>query len=118
MTMKTRVIIASAAIVLIGAIAGYVAYTRNRGVVAVRRGTVLRQDLTQSVSANGEIKPKKFVNISSNAFGRIVQMPVKEGDHVVEGQLLIRLEAIQTEADVRAAQAGLEAAQAEIEGMS
>src|SRR4029077_2011689 len=61
---------------------------------------------------------KKYVNISSNAFGRIVQMPVKEGDHVSEGQLLIRLEAIQTQADVRAAQAGLDAAEAELEGMT
>ena len=67
----------------------------------VQSGRVLRQDLTQTVSANGEIKPKKYVNISSNMMGRIVHMPVKEGDHVREGELLIHLESIQTEADVQ-----------------
>ena len=117
-TTKSKLWIAIAAVIVIGSIAGYAVYTRNRGVIVIRSGRALRQDLTQTVSANGEIKPKKYVNISSNAFGRIVQMPVKEGDHVNSGQLLIRLEAIQTEADVSSAQAGLDAAQAELEGMS
>src|SRR5438105_8891499 len=93
-------------------------YVRNRGITSVQAGRVLRQDLTQSVSANGEIKPKKYVNISANTMGRIVQLPVKEGDHVREGDLLIRLDSIQTDADVRSAQASLEAAQAELEGMA
>jgi HlyD family secretion protein len=86
-------------------------------VVAVQAGRVLRQDLTQTVSANGEIKPKKYVNVSSNMMGRIVHMPVKEGDRVREGNLLVQLESIQTEADVRAAEASLDAAQADVEGM-
>jgi HlyD family secretion protein len=118
MTTKTKILVASLAVIVTGSIVGYTMYQRNRGVVAVRSGRALRQDLTQTVSANGEIKPKNFVNIGSNAFGRIVQMPVKEGDQVRAGQLLIRLEAIQTEADVRGAEAGLDASQAEIEGMS
>lgn len=108
--------------ILVGAaIVSMVSYSlvaRNRGVVTVQAGRVLRQDLTQTVTANGEIKPKKYVNISSNMMGRIVQMPVKEGDHVAEDALLIRLESIQTEAEVRAAEANVEAAQAELEGMS
>ena len=82
-----------------------------------RSGRVVRQDLTQTVSANGEIKPKKYVNISSNMMGRIVRLPVKEGDHVRDGELLVQLESIQTEADVQSAEASLDAAQAEVEGM-
>src|SRR5689334_5437042 len=50
--------------------------------------------------------------------GRIVHMPVKEGDRVNEGDLLVQLESIQSEADVKAAEASLDAAQAEVEGMS
>jgi HlyD family secretion protein len=45
-------------------------------------------------------------------------MPVREGDHVKQGALLIRLESIQTEADVRSAEAMLDAAQSETEGMA
>jgi HlyD family secretion protein len=104
--------------ILIGAGIGYFVYARNRGVVGIQTSRVLRQDLTQTVSANGEIKPKKYVNISANTMGRIVQLPVREGDHVREGDLLIRLDSIQTNADVQSAQASLDAAQAELEGMA
>jgi multidrug resistance efflux pump len=50
--------------------------------------------------------------------GRIVSLPVKEGDRVHAGELLVQLESIQSEADVTAAQATLDAAQTEVEGMS
>src|SRR5213593_3470148 len=118
MTTGKKILTAALLTSVIAAIVIYGIIARNRGVVAVQTGRVTRQDLTQTVSANGEIKPKKYVNISSNTMGRIVRMPVKEGDHVREGDLLIRLESVQTEADVRSAEASLDAAQAELEGMS
>src|SRR5215467_16155826 len=118
MTTKTKILIAVLVVVVISATVGYSIFARNRGVIAVQSGRVVQQDLTQTVSANGEIKPKKYVNVSSNMMGRIVHMPVKEGDRVREGNLLVQLESIQTEADVRAAEASLDAAQAEVEGMS
>src|SRR5213594_2696725 len=99
-------------------IVGYGMFIRNRGVVTVQTGHDIRQDLTQTVSANGEIKPKKYVNVSSNMMGRIVGLPVREGDHVRAGTLLVQLESIQSEADVRSAEASLDAAQTELEGMS
>src|SRR5437899_5697163 len=118
MTTTKKLIIALVLIITIGSIVAYGLVARNRGVVGVQAGKAIRQDLTQTVTANGEIKPKKYVNISSNAMGRIVRLPVKEGDHVREGDLLIRLESVQTEAEVRSAEASLDAAQAELEGMS
>src|SRR2546423_6100579 len=118
MTTKKKLIIAVLIVVATSSIAGYAIFARNRGVVAIQSGRVMRQDLTQTVSANGEIKPKKYVNVSSNMMGRIVRMPVKEGDRVRDGDLLVQLESIQTEADVRAAEATLDAAQAEVEGMA
>src|SRR5258706_8918202 len=118
MTTKTKLIIAALIVGAISSIAGYGIYAHNRGVIAVQAGRVVRQDLTQTVSANGEIKPKKYVNVSSNMMGRIVRMPVKEGDRVRDGDLLVQLESIQTEADVQAAEAGLDAAQSEVEGMA
>src|SRR5947207_2726748 len=118
MTTKKKLLLAGLVAVGISSAVGYSLFARNRGVIAVQAGRVLRQDLTQTVSANGEVKPKKYVNVSSNMMGRIVHMPVKEGDHVREGDLLVQLESIQTEADVRAAEATLDAAQTEVEGMS
>ncbi|PYS55462.1 MAG: secretion protein HlyD [Acidobacteria bacterium] len=118
MTTGKKIITATVLVAVISGIVVYTIIARNRGVVAVQTGRVIRQDLTQTVSANGEIKPKKYVNISSNTMGRIVRLPVKEGDNVREGDLLLRLESVQTEAEVRSAEASLDAAQAELEGMS
>src|ERR1041385_9116344 len=118
MTTKKKTIIAALICLAISSIASYGIYVHNRGIVAVQAGGVVRQDLTQTVSANGEIKPKKYVNVSSNMMGRIVRLPVKEGDQVREGALLAQLEAVQSEADVRSAEASLDASQAELEGMS
>jgi len=89
----------------------------GQGTLPVQGGEVARQDLTQYVASTGEIKPKRSVNISSNAMGRIIRMPVKEGDRVREGDLLISLESIQTQADVEAAEAMLSAAQTELDAM-
>ena len=43
----------------------------NKGVVTVQTGKAQREDLTSIVSASGEIKPKTYVNIGANAFGKI-----------------------------------------------
>src|SRR3954462_6348382 len=118
MTTKKKLLLAAVVVVVVSSTVGYSIFARNRGIIAVQSGKVVRQDLTQTVSANGEIKPKKYVNVSSNMMGRIVRMPVKEGDHIREGDLLVQLESIQSEADVHAAEASLDAAQAEVEGMA
>src|SRR2546427_2838218 len=118
MTTKKKFLTAVLIAVAILSAVGYGMLVRNRGVVTVQTGRAIRQDLTQTVSANGEIKPKKYVNVSSNMMGRIVRLPVKEGDHVRAGTLLVQLESIQSEADVRSAEASLDAAQTELEGMT
>jgi HlyD family secretion protein len=117
MAAKKKIILAIIVVIAIISTVSYGILARSRGIVAVQAGRVMRQDLTQTVTANGEVKPKKYVNISSNMMGRIVHMPVKEGDHVEESDLLIRLESVQMEAEVRSAEASLEAAQTELEGM-
>ena len=86
MTLKKKLLFSGILVVAAAAGAGYYfKFVKDKGVITVESGKVIRQDLTQSVSSNGEIKPKKSVNISSNAMGRIVNMPVREGDHVKEG---------------------------------
>src|SRR5260370_2214629 len=85
-------------------------YESRKGVVTVQTGKTLKQNLASVVSASGEIKPKTYVNIGANAFGKIVRLYVKEGDRVKKGQLLAQLENVQSSADVNATQAGLEAA--------
>jgi HlyD family secretion protein len=57
------------------------------------------QDLTSIISASGEIRPKKNVNISAHIPGRIIKIGVEEGDVVKEGDFLLKLESTQYEAN-------------------
>jgi HlyD family secretion protein len=74
---------------------------------------VLRQDLTSLVTASGEIKPRKYINIGANATGQLTQIPVKEGDHVRKGQLLAQVENTQPGANVNAQRASLASVEAD-----
>jgi len=101
-------------LVLAGGIAGGMKY-QNRGIVTVQTGKAGRQDLTSLVTASGEIKPRNYINIGTNAVtpARIVSIDVVEGQQVRRGQVLARLESIQPEADVAAQRASLSSAEAE-----
>ena len=92
------------------AIAGIAVHQSRKGVVTVQTGKVARQDLASIVSASGEIRPKTYVNIGANAFGKITRLYVKEGDRVKKGQLLAQLENVQPSADVNATEASVQAA--------
>src|SRR5271167_3427536 len=98
------------AVVVLLAIVGFTVQQSRKGVVTVQSGRVVREDLTSVVTASGEIKPKVYVNIGANAFGKITHLYVKEGDRVKQGQMLATLENVQSSADVSANQAALSAA--------
>ena len=99
-------------IVLLGAIVGFTVNQTQKNVVTVQTGKVLKQDISSIVTASGEIKPKTYVNVGANAFGRITKLYVKEGDHVTRGQKLAQLENVQSAADVGAKRAMLTANEA------
>jgi HlyD family secretion protein len=109
--MKTwkKVLIGVGALVLALILVGIGVHQANKGVVTVQTGRAQRQDLSSIVSASGEIKPKTYVNLGANAFGKITHLYVKEGDRVRKGQLLAQLENVQSSADVAATKASLEA---------
>ena len=97
-------------LVILG-VASFLRYQATKDTVVVQTGKSQRQDLAAIVSASGEIKPKTYVNIGANAFGKITHLYVKEGDRVKKGQLLAQLENVQPQADVAATKASLEAAE-------
>jgi HlyD family secretion protein len=108
-TWKKIAIIAGVVILLL-AIVGFTVHQSRKNVVTVQTGKAQRLDLASVVSASGEIKPKTYVNIGANAFGKIIKLYVKEGDRVKKGQLLAQLENVQSAADVNATQASLDVA--------
>jgi HlyD family secretion protein len=110
MSIWKKIAIGAGAVVLLSAIAGFTVYQSHKGVVTVQTGRAQRMDLVSVVSASGEIKPKTYVNIGANAFGKITKLYVREGDRVKRGQMLAQLENVQPAADMDATQASLEAA--------
>src|SRR5688572_20813020 len=112
---KTRIILIGAAVVVLGAIVAFSATRDSRQRIVVQTGKVSRQDLTSVVSASGEVKPKKFVNVSANQSGRITQLLVKEGDRVRRGQVLARIEATRFEAGAEQSSAALQASRADLQ---
>jgi HlyD family secretion protein len=110
MSTWKKIAIGAGAVVLLSAVAGFAVYQSHKGVVTVQTGKAQRMDLVAVVSASGEIKPKTYVNIGANAFGKITKLYVKEGDRVKRGQMLAQLENVQPAADMDATQASLEAA--------
>jgi len=102
--MKKIIIIAVVALVVIGAVY-FTVTSSSRNAPTVQTGTAVKQDLATIVSASGEIKPKTYVNVGANAFGKIVKLYVREGEHVKQGQLLAQLENVQSAADVAAQRA-------------
>jgi HlyD family secretion protein len=120
---RTKMIIGSAigAVALVGLV-GWNVTKDSRSRVAVVSQKVAREELVSIVSASGEVKPKKYVDVSANVPGRIVKLNVKEGDHVKQGQVLCQIETTRYEADARQAEEGvlaqkhdLEHAQADLE---
>jgi len=87
----------------------------QRGLVTVETRKVERMDLTAVVTASGEVKPRNYINIGTNAQSPapITAIYVKEGDRVRKGEVLARLADVQPSADVRAEQASLNSALAD-----
>ena len=78
---------------LIGVIgvAVYKSKTKPKG-IAVEFSKVARRTLDEKVSASGKIFPEKEIKISSDVSGEITQLFVAEGDSVVTGQVLAKID--------------------------
>jgi len=111
MKLWKKIAIGAGVALLLAIIVGFTVHQSGKNVVTVQSAKVQRQDLASVVSASGEIRPKTYVNIGANAFGKITHLYVKEGDHVKKGQLLAQLENVQSSADVSATQASVQAAE-------
>ncbi|MBV9266989.1 MAG: efflux RND transporter periplasmic adaptor subunit [Acidobacteriaceae bacterium] len=88
---------------------------RQRGIVTVQTGKVIQTDLVSVVTASGEVTPRNYINIGTNAMNPapITAILVKEGDHVRKGEVLARLASAQPAADVQAQDATLNSALAD-----
>ena len=113
MTANRKLIIGLVIVAVLGTAAALsVTRRRNRG-VPIRLEEVTRMDLVETVTASGNIRAGRVVDISSDVSAKVVTLLVDEGDDVEAGQLLLRLDPTQFAATVSRATAALSQALAQ-----
>jgi HlyD family secretion protein len=84
----------------------------KENIVSVQTEKAVKKTITQVVNATGKINPVYQVILRPEVNGEIVELPIKEGDQVKKGQLLLRIKPDIYEAQRESAKARLSAAQA------
>ncbi len=70
-------------------------------------------DIIETVPATGKIQPEIEVKLSSEVSGEIIELPVKEGQQVEKGDLLVKINPDLVQAAVTQSQAGLQGVRAQ-----
>jgi HlyD family secretion protein len=71
-------------------------------------------DLTQRLRVSGQVQPIRQVNVSPRESGRLAELLVDQGDEVVAGQLLARMDYGDLASGIRQAQARIQELQARL----
>jgi HlyD family secretion protein len=109
MSKKTKIIIGVAVVLGLAAILAFSLNGRNRNLPRVTTAKVEKVDLVAKVTANGKIQARRKVDLSALVMGQIVNLAVKEGDHVGRGQLLLQIDKAQLAAAAQGREASLAA---------
>ena len=94
MTKKTKYFLfGGATLFVLGAVAivKMGAFGKNKEGKVVEIAKVAQRNVIETVSATGKIQPEIEVKISSEVSGEIIALPVKEGQIVKKGELLVRV---------------------------
>jgi HlyD family secretion protein len=108
---RKKLVIWIVIVVAVVAVIGFVIVSKKKEKpTPVTTEKAIRKDITQVVTATGKIQPEIEVKISPEVSGEIIAMPVKEGQAVTRGELLLRIKPDTYRAQVEAQQAALDGA--------
>ena len=113
MQTRTKIIIGLVGGAVLGGAAFMSARQSNDRGVEVRTEAIEARDLVEIVTASGNIRARRTVDISSDVSARVSELLIDEGDDVVAGQVLIRLEQDQYQAALSRTEAQLAQAEAQ-----
>ncbi len=88
--------------------------SKREPVITIQTEKIQRRTITQLVSATGKIQPETQVKINAEVSGEVIGLPVKEGDRVKKGQLLVRIKPDAYQAQLDRAEASLRFNQASL----
>lgn len=88
-------------------------FERQSG-TAVRIETVGQRDLVATVTASGNVRATRKVDISSDISAKVAELLVDEGEDVEEGQVLLRLDPTRYQAALNRSEANLSQVRAQV----
>ncbi len=88
---KRLIALVGISVLVIALVATVILSGGREKVVAVQVAKVERRNITQIVTGTGRIQPEVEVKISAEVSGEIIEMPVKVGQNVKKGQLLVKI---------------------------
>ena len=103
-------------ILIIGKKAGW--FGEENSAINVETQKVIPTTIIQKVSATGKIQPELEIKLSSEVSGEIIELPVKEGQMVKKGDLLVRINPDIYQSVVKRSAASLETVRASLQQSS
>ncbi|MGA2264503.1 MAG: HlyD family efflux transporter periplasmic adaptor subunit [Acidobacteriota bacterium] len=115
MSKKKKIWIACCAAVALGLVIFFSIRATRTEVVLVQTSKVVRKDVLKAqVSASGEIRTKDYVDLQAEIAGVVTDLPVHEGDKVKKGDVLLKIDPIQTAASEVSSRAQFEASRQDL----
>jgi len=103
------------AVVLAAVVGGYFLWpSSSAGQAAYRTEPAVKGTVSQTISANGTLKPVKVVNVGAQISGRISALHADFNDSVTEGQVLAELDDSLLKAQLAQSEAQLASAEAQL----
>src|SRR5438874_6840860 len=88
---RRKVLIFAASALLVIGVTLFVIFRKREAPIKVQTEKVSRRNITELVVANGKIQPVLQVVINPEVSGEIIELPVKEGQDVKKGDLLVKI---------------------------
>jgi len=104
---KKIIVISIIAAVIIVLVALVIMGSRREPIITVQTEKIQKRTITQIVSSTGKIQPEVQVKINAEVSGEIIELPVREGQQVKKGQLLVRIKPDAYQAQYESAQANI-----------
>ena len=111
---KIIVVVAAVAVLAMIVVISIFAKGKEQPEVTVVKVEV-RPELKSTVTAPGEVRPIRFVNLTSEVQGRIEEISVNPGDPVTTGQPLVRVDPTQLESSAAAQAAAAQASISDVQ---
>ena len=88
---RKKILIFTVILLVIAGLSAFAIFRKREIVITIQTDKVARRNLTELVRANGRIQPVVQVKISPEVSGEIIELPVKEGQQVKKGDLILKI---------------------------